>query len=145
LVTRCRNERCFTTRAAAYNDCLGIAAVGAEDIFLDELVEELLQAHCSVLAVDNEALVLRVNGRGRAQLNAKKLVDVYRVSAMHGDAQAHTAGRSRKGLGDIGHIDNDGLDAVALTFDLVKGISRRSHTLRQTHFGDQGGHLVPIV
>lgn len=94
---------------------LGVVALGAQDVLADEAVEQVLQLGRVVRAVDDEALVLVVELGLSAELAAEELGGVR--------------GWAVEGLGHVGHVDDDRLDAVALALDL----------------GADARHLVPVV
>lgn len=93
---------------------LGIVAVGAEHVLANKAIEEVLQLGGVVTSIDDEALVLEIKLGLGAELAAKEL---GRIGC-----------RSADGLGDLDHVDDDGLDTVSLALDL----------------GLDTGHLVAI-
>eukprot|EP00042_Codosiga_hollandica_P059650 m.920083 g.920083 ORF g.920083 m.920083 type:complete len:356 (+) comp61084_c0_seq1:525-1592(+) len=100
------------TRSAAQADLLllgldahvslGVVAVGAEHISLDEAIKQDLQALGLVLAVHNVAIILDLNLR----------------SKLAPEVLARVAGWASERLGDVNHVDNDSLDSISFAFDL---------------------------
>jgi hypothetical protein len=82
----------------------GVLALLAENELGDEAIEVVLQLASIVGAVDDPAVVIGVGVGLSPELEAKVLDDVSR--------------RAGQGIGNTAQIDNDGLDAVALAFDL---------------------------
>jgi hypothetical protein len=83
---------------------LGVLALLAKHKLGDEPVEELLELVGLVGAVDNPAVVSGVQVGLRTQLEAEVLDQVR--------------ARASQGLSDAAQVDNNGLDAVTLAFNL---------------------------
>jgi len=88
----------------AVDDSLGVLAVLAQDELVDEAVKVVLELGGLVSAVDNPAVILRVDVCLGAKLEAKVLDDIVR--------------RAGELVGDVVKIDDDGLDTVTLALDL---------------------------
>ena len=93
---------------------LRVLALFTQHKLLDEPVQHVLHPPGVVAAVDNVALILHVELGLGAQLAAKVLGDV--------------GGGTSEGPGHVHHVDQDGLDAVALAL----------------HLGLDAGHLVAV-
>lgn len=93
---------------------LRVAALLAENKFLDEAIEKVLQLGRLMDTVDDPAIILGVGVCLGTKLKGKVLDDVVGVTF--------------KRLGNAGQVDDDGLDTVALSF----------------HLGHKALHLVAI-
>jgi len=96
------------------DDSLRVLALGAEHKLLDEPVEHVLQLAGVVAPVDDVPLAFHVELGLGAELATKVL--------------GHVGGRARQGARHVHHVDQHGLDAVALAL----------------HLGLQTGHFVPV-
>lgn len=83
---------------------LGVAAVVAEDVLLNEDEQRLLQSLAIVGAVDDPAVIRGIHVGLSTKIKSEPLDDV--------------TSRAGKGLSDSAQVDNNGLDTVALAFNL---------------------------
>lgn len=88
----------------AVDDGLGVLAVLAQDKLVDEAIEMVLQLGGLVSAVDDPAVILRVDVGLGAKLEAKVLDDIVRGAG--------------ELVGYVVEVYDDGLDAVTLALDL---------------------------
>ncbi|KUI56281.1 hypothetical protein VP1G_10837 [Cytospora mali] len=86
------------------DDSLGILALVAENKLLDEDIKKVLELARLMSTVDDPAIILGVNVGLSTKFETEELDQV--------------GARTSEGLGDAGQVDNDGLDTVALAFDL---------------------------
>lgn len=109
---------------------LRIVAVRAQHVLPDEAIEQILQLRGVVAAVDDETLVLEVKLGLGTELAAEEL--------------GRIGGGATDGLGHLDHVDDDGLDAVALALDLrldarhlvaIEGIADATVHVDATHLG----------
>ena len=146
------------------HDGLGVLAFLAEDELGDEAVEVVLELAGVVGAVDDPAVVSRVGVGLGTQLEAKVLDDIWGRSAYvmgkgclrRGKEKGRrlTGRRAVKGVGNAGQVDDDGLDAVALAFDLglealhlvaVEGVGDIAANVNGSHGCGGGVDVFEIV
>jgi len=102
--------------AELLNDKFGfrVPARFAQNKFIDEDIEKLVEAIGVVGAIDNVSVVFLIKIGLSAKFVAEKLGDV--------------GGWTIEGSSDVGHVEDNGLDPISLSFD----------------FGSQGGHAVAV-
>lgn len=86
------------------DDSLRVFALVAKNELLDEDVEKVLELARLVSTIDDPTIILGVDVGLGAELEAEELDQV--------------GARTGKGLSDASQVDNDGLDTIALAFDL---------------------------
>lgn len=113
-----------------FDDDIGLRVLAflAEDEFVDEAIEMVLQLGSIVGAVDDPTVVLGVNVGLSTKLETKVLDDI--------------GTRASKRLSDAGQVDDNGLDTVTLAFNLgldalhlvaVEGIADIATNVDESH------------